>query len=186
MKHVLNNNKVTKKRPFEDNNENDVPSDEETTTTICVPYESRNVHVCLPCIGTDFYEEKDAFEQMHARIKAYRSELGAQGLVRREFFDLLKKVSIPNPKKWATNGTSFLCAHNVCGYFSPDDCSDFSNCCHHNFRLNLDTQIPTHALLHCYFFKNLNGGVKERQPMIKMKWHQHVSIKGVGDMTYTN
>ena len=117
-----------------------------------VPFESRETQQCLPCVGTDNFKEKDAVNQMRAKVKAYRRELGELGLVRPEFFDLMNKaIVVPKKSKWTTDGTSFVCAHNICGNFDPNDCIDYQNCCHHTFSLKLDSSIPTPALLHSFF-----------------------------------
>ena len=164
----------------------DIESDS-VPTTVKVPYESRNAMVCLPCVEQDYYKDLGAVDQIRYKINEYRRELGAQGLVRPEFFDLMKKSVVePKPKKFTSDGTSFLCAHNICGFFHPDDCVDYPNCCHHIYRLKMDTAIPSAALLQSFFFKTSDGGSLEKSPVLKFKWHQIVSLKSVDDMKYTN
>ena len=155
--------------------------------TVKVPYESRNATVCLPCVGEDFYKELGVVDQIRKKIDAYRRELGAAGLVRPGFFDLMRKSVVEPPKKkYTTDGTSFLCAHNICGFFHPDDCVDYQNCCHHVYTLKMDSTIPTAALLKSFFFKTSNGGCREDSPVLKFKWHQIVSLKSVDHLKYTN
>ena len=71
-------------------------------------------------------------------------------------------------------------------FFHPDDCVDYQNCCHHIYRIKMDTTIPTAALLQSFFFKTSNGGSLEQSPVIKFKWHLIVSLKTCVHMKYSN
>ena len=67
---------------------NDVASETEVVT-VKVPYGSRNATQCLPCDVEEYFKEMTAVQQIQEKIKGYRREMGSEGLVHAEFFDLL-------------------------------------------------------------------------------------------------
>ena len=99
--------------------------------------------------------------------KDYAVELQGLGCYRQDLFKKLvpKEIKLRKHNQW-----SYLCAHNSCGFFHPDNCSDVAKCCHHSFSISPASYYGYIGFMKCFFYKVPN--TQPDNPKVWFKWKQ--------------